>query len=107
MFQGEISGLLLLLIAVFLGPALIMAGFQTMAGQRVRLPSPVKPLCKAIFAFAEIVLELAGVVASVVAESLPEKYQHMATLIRLLVRFAIVFAAILVSMNFLPSLAGK
>jgi hypothetical protein len=107
MFQSEIAGIMFFFIAVFFGPALIMAGFQTMSGQRIRLNSPLRPVCKIVCNLAQISFELSGVVASAVAESLPDKYRHLEPFLRPLVRGAIICSALLLAANFLRSMAHK
>lgn len=107
MFQSEIAGIVFFLVAVFFAPALLMAGFQTMAGQKVRFPSLVKPLCKAFAVFASLVLELAGVVASAVAELLPKKYERLQPFVRPVVKVGIICTIVWFLLAFVRSMAGK
>lgn len=107
MFQTEISGIVFFLIAIFFGPALLMAGFQTMCGQKVRFPSLVKPLMKLFTALAQMVFEMAGVVASVVADKLPPKYAHLKPFARPVVQIAIICLIVWFVLAFFRSMAGR
>lgn len=107
MFLSELSGVLIFLITVFFGPALILAGFQTMSGQKFRIPSIVKPLAKTFIGFVEILSEVADLVASVVAEKLPDRHAHLQPLVRLAVRGAIIGAVTWFFLNFLRSLSQR
>lgn len=107
MFLSEFTGILIFLVTVFFGPALILAGFQKMSGQKVRIPPILKPLAKTFIGFVEILSEVAELVASVVAEKLPGRHAHLQPVVRLAVRGAIIGAAAWFFLNFLRSLGGK
>jgi hypothetical protein len=107
MFQTEISGIVFFLIAIFFGPALLMAGFQTMTGQKVRFASLVKPLMKLFITFAQMVFEMAGVVASVVADKLPPKYAHLKPFACPVVQIAIICLIVWFFLAFFRSMAGR
>lgn len=107
MFQSAISGFLFLLIAVFLGPALIVAGFQMLNGQKIRLPSVMKPLAKTVFALAALLVETANVVANMVAEIWPTKYACLRPIVKPAVKFVIFAAIAWMVVNFLFVLADR
>ncbi len=107
MFQSIISGFLFLCISIFVGPALLIAGFQIMQGQKVRLPSMAKPLAKTLFALAEMVVETSGVVANMVAERLPPRYAYLLPAARLLVKLAIVAILLCMVVSVLLSFARR
>lgn len=107
MFQTEISGLVFFFIAIFFGPALIIAGFQTMTGQKVRFASLVKPLMKVFITFAQMLFEMADVVASVVADKLPPKYAHLKPFARPIVQIAIICLIVWFVLAFFRSMAGR
>lgn len=107
MFQSTISGTFFLLIALFLGPALIIAGFQMLAGQKVRLPSVIKPLGKTVLALADLLVETADVVAKMVAERCPTKYAYLQPIVKQAVKLAILAAAVWTAFAFLCVLADR
>lgn len=107
MLQSAISGLFFLLIALFLGPALVIAGFQMLSGQKVRLPSVIKPLVRVVFALAALLVETAGVVANMVAEQCPTKYAHLQPIVKPVVKFAILAAIAWMMVTFLLVLADR
>ncbi len=107
MLTSIISGFFFLIIAVYLGPALLIAGHQMLMGQKVRLPSVVKPLNKMLVALFSMLVETAAVVANMVAEKLPPKYQHLRPIVRPVVKFAIVVTVIWIAVAFLLSFADR
>lgn len=107
MFQSAVSGIVFFLIAVFLGPALLMAAFQIMSGQKVRLPSLVKPLGHIVFSIGALAWETGEVVALMVADCLPEKYARFKPLAGPSVKFAIVCALVWIASNLLFTLADR
>lgn len=107
MYTSIISGLFFLLFTVFLGPAILIAGHQLLNGQKVRLPSVVKPLSKALSALAILLLETAGVVANMVAQRLPPKYAHLRPIARPVVKLVILFTIIWMAVTSLLSFADR
>ena len=107
MFESTISGIVFFLIAVFFGPALIMAGFQMMGGQKVHLASLLKPFIKVICMLGEMVWETAEVVANMVAENLPKKYAPCKPLVAAAVKLAIVGILVWIVVTFLGKLAVR
>ena len=107
MFQTAVSAIVFFLMAVFLGPALLVAAFQLMRGQKVRLPSLVKPLTNVVFTLGALVWETSEVVACMVAERLPEKYARFKPLAGLAVKVAIVCTLIWIAVTLLWTLADR
>ncbi len=105
MLTSIISGFFFLVFAVFLGPALLIAGHQMLIGQKVRLPSVVKPLTKMLLALASLLFATAGVVANMVAEKLPPKYAHWQPIARPVVKFAIAVMIVWIAVTSLLSFA--
>ncbi len=107
MYTSIISGLFFLFFTAFLGPAILIAGHQLLNGQKVRLPSVVKPLSKALSAIAILLIETAGVVANVVAQRLPPKYAHLRPIVRPAVKLVILVMILLMTITFLLSFADR
>lgn len=107
MFQSTVSGIIFVLIAVFLGPALIAAAFQLMSGQKVRLPSLVKPVGKALGTLAAMLWETSGVVANMVADGMPDKYAHLRPFAGPVTRMAIVCLVVWMLGTFLIAMEGR
>lgn len=105
MHTSIISGFFFLVFAVCLGPALLIAGHQMLMGQKVRLPSVVKPLSKMLLALASLLFATAGVVANMVAEKLPPKYAHLQPIVRPVVKFAIAVTFVWIAVTSLLSFA--
>ena len=107
MHTSIISGFLFLFITVFLGPALLIAGHQILSGQKVRLPSVMKPLGKALFTLLALLVETATVVANMVAEKLPHKYVHLRPIVRPAVKFGIILTIMWMFVDFLFSFTDR
>lgn len=107
MFQSIISGFFFLLIGLFCGPALIIAGFQLLSGQKMRLSSVIKPLGKTVSALAAVLVETAEVVANLVAENWPTKYACLRPIVKPAVKFGIFAAIVWMVVNFLLVLAER
>ncbi len=107
MLTSAISGFVLFVIAVCVGPALLIAGWQTLNGERVRLPSVVKPLMQSLSMLAVMLLETAEVVANMVAEKCPPKHAHWRPAIRPAVKLAIIGTIVWLLGQFLLSRADR
>lgn len=107
MLQSIVSGFFFLLIGLFCGPALIIAGFQLLRGQKVRLPSVIKPLGRTVLALAALLVATAEVVANLVAEKWPTKYACLRPIVRPAVKFGIFAATVWMVVNFLLVLADR
>lgn len=107
MLTSIISGFFFLLFAVCLGPAMLIAGYQMLMGQKVRLPSVVKPLSKMLVALTSSLFATAGVVANMVAERLPPKYAHLQPIARPVVKFVIAVTIVWLAVTSLLSFADR
>lgn len=106
-FTPAISGFIFLLIIIFLAPTLLVGGFAKMSGAKVRLPSVAKPVFKVMLDIAGGLTSVAGMVAQVVAEQLPEKYAHLRPIAALSVKYAIIGIIVLFFLRFLLQLAAR
>ncbi len=78
MIETIVSHFVFLVIALLVGPFLLIAGFQILQGQRLRLPAVGKPVLKICLQIGKTLVEIADLVANLVASKLPAQYVHMA-----------------------------
>jgi len=78
MLETLFSHFVFLLCCLFAGPFIIIAGFQILQGQRVKLPSVGKVVLKTGEQIATVLFDIAEMVAQLVASRLPPKYAHFA-----------------------------
>lgn len=107
MFTSAISGFILFLISICVGPFILIAAFQTMSGQRVRLPSLIKPILQTLALLGGMLMETAGMVAHIVAEQLPARYAHLKPVAKPFLKYGIVCLCVLLAVHCLCAQADR
>ncbi|MBC7997193.1 MAG: hypothetical protein IAF58_04590 [Leptolyngbya sp.] len=77
MIETIVSHFVFLLISLLVGPFLLIAGFQILQGQRLKLPAVGKPVMKFCLQIGKTLIEIADLIAKLVASRLPAQYVHL------------------------------
>lgn len=101
-----VSGAIFLLVSVVIGPMLILSGFQLMAGQKVKLPSVVKPLQRLLALALTGLAEVAEMVADTVARKIPDKNSKFRPFARQAVKYTLIVGAVALILRALLNFAG-
>lgn len=104
MIETIVSHFVFLLVSLLVGPFLLLAGFQILQGQRLKLPGVGKPVFKIVLQLCKTMVEIADLVANLVASKLPAQYAHKRNLIQTAIQCLVVVIEFWLLFKFLEGL---
>lgn len=94
MLTQAISGLVALIVAIFLGPAIFTAAFQMMTGQKVNLSGYTRGVSKLFGRIWKALLSACDSIGKAVASKVPNSHKGWRPLVQVLVKFGMLILAV-------------
>lgn len=105
MFNSALMGLVVLLVAVFLFPAILLAASQKMSGKKVNLDGYTRQVVRLIRGFIFAVVSMCRSAGKSAADRVPKQHARWRPLVRFAVTVMLVSVLALVALSALSSLA--